>query len=433
MNSPIQPAPNALDRTLSFGQKISLYRRAAGHTQLSLATAIGRVTAGAISNWECRGQVPEPETLALVAAELAPEWCPLEQFLTYLTPVGQATLPREELDSWIAGFDHLIAHGRIAELTSEVSLMYTSFGGHRPLDRRMHDRLSRIFLEHKRYQDAIREVNLAEELRTQTDPVNWARVHRGLLAQVELGQIVECASWLDANDELLDNPEFAGLAGRVYLALADEAEEPHPRLADALKAYTRAFKASGRTSYYMGSQAALVAFRLQVADGAPLASEVLSLCLREDSFWARGTAAVMELALGHVDAAAHHFQVAMEKPHAPREEASVLRGLEKCAEWTGHTRDTVARVTSNDSAAPLADLNESLARHVHNAWMKTKLEAGWTHGETLDAEKRHHPSLVRYEILPESEKDIDRDVVRAVLAGLEELDFTVSPRTNPSR
>ena len=56
----------------------------------------------------------------------------------------------------------------------------------------------------------------------------------------------------------------------------------------------------------------------------------------------------------------------------------------------------------------LAPLVESLAENVHDTWAKGRLDAGWTWGPVRDDAKRHHPCLVPYSDLPESEKAYDR-------------------------
>ena len=46
---------------------------------------------------------------------------------------------------------------------------------------------------------------------------------------------------------------------------------------------------------------------------------------------------------------------------------------------------------------------EDLARNNHEVWASSRISEGWRYGPGLDREKREHPSLVPYELLPESE------------------------------
>lgn len=70
-----------------------------------------------------------------------------------------------------------------------------------------------------------------------------------------------------------------------------------------------------------------------------------------------------------------------------------------------------------DPPAPLtiesAEL-ELLARQEHERWRRDLEGAGWTHGRERDPERRTHPMLVDWELLPESEREKDRQAVRAI-------------------
>lgn len=58
--------------------------------------------------------------------------------------------------------------------------------------------------------------------------------------------------------------------------------------------------------------------------------------------------------------------------------------------------------------AELGPLVELMAENVHDVWMKTRLEQGWTYGEERNDLLKTHPCLVPYDELPESEKIYDR-------------------------
>src|ERR1051325_10325304 len=66
----------------------------------------------------------------------------------------------------------------------------------------------------------------------------------------------------------------------------------------------------------------------------------------------------------------------------------------------------------------LESLIETLAAKVHQSWMEERRTAGWTYGEQRDDRLKHTPCLVTYDALPESEKDVDRRVVRTVVQAL---------------
>ena len=70
---------------------------------------------------------------------------------------------------------------------------------------------------------------------------------------------------------------------------------------------------------------------------------------------------------------------------------------------------------SDDPARPRAPLPEDLelmAEAEHNGWMAHRIQAGWSWAATRDDAAKHHPSMLPYKQLPESEKEKDRDNVR---------------------
>lgn len=54
---------------------------------------------------------------------------------------------------------------------------------------------------------------------------------------------------------------------------------------------------------------------------------------------------------------------------------------------------------------------EAIAKNIHETWARQRAQAGWTYGGVHDYEAKKHPSMVEYEELPESEKDMDRATV----------------------
>ncbi len=54
-------------------------------------------------------------------------------------------------------------------------------------------------------------------------------------------------------------------------------------------------------------------------------------------------------------------------------------------------------------------LAEQMAENVHEIWATTRIEQGWTYGPERNDALKHHPCLVPYSELPESEKVYDRN------------------------
>ena len=56
----------------------------------------------------------------------------------------------------------------------------------------------------------------------------------------------------------------------------------------------------------------------------------------------------------------------------------------------------------------LGELTEQIAENVHEVWAAARMAEGWVWGEKRDDKLKHHPCLVPYDQLPESEKEYDR-------------------------
>lgn len=70
-----------------------------------------------------------------------------------------------------------------------------------------------------------------------------------------------------------------------------------------------------------------------------------------------------------------------------------------------------------------SDQIEMLSEKEHERWMMERERSGWTYGSPRDDSRKHHPSIVPWDCLSESEKEKDREVTRALpklieLAGL---------------
>lgn len=74
----------------------------------------------------------------------------------------------------------------------------------------------------------------------------------------------------------------------------------------------------------------------------------------------------------------------------------------------------------------LNDLVERLARNVHEVWAQGRLQDGWSYGEERDDDLKHHPCMVPYEELSESEKDYDRHTALETLRFIIDSGFKIS-------
>lgn len=76
-------------------------------------------------------------------------------------------------------------------------------------------------------------------------------------------------------------------------------------------------------------------------------------------------------------------------------------------------------------------LTELLARNAHENWARQRFARGWVHGARRDDVRKEHPCLVPYERLPESEKDLDRDMALQTVKALIALGFVVKKKNAP--
>ena len=73
----------------------------------------------------------------------------------------------------------------------------------------------------------------------------------------------------------------------------------------------------------------------------------------------------------------------------------------------------------------LHPLLEAMAKNVHEVWAQTRIAQGWTYGAERNDALKHHPCLVPYEELPESEKEYDRNTSVETLKLILKLGFEI--------
>ena len=70
-------------------------------------------------------------------------------------------------------------------------------------------------------------------------------------------------------------------------------------------------------------------------------------------------------------------------------------------------------------------LAEEIAKNVHEVWSEGRMKDGWTYGEERDDARKHHPCLVPYENLTETEKEYDRNTSQETLKLIMKLGFRI--------
>jgi hypothetical protein len=54
---------------------------------------------------------------------------------------------------------------------------------------------------------------------------------------------------------------------------------------------------------------------------------------------------------------------------------------------------------------------ERLAKTEHRRWMAQRRQAGWIYAAVRDNRRKHHPMIIKWEKLPEPERDKDRNAI----------------------
>lgn len=73
----------------------------------------------------------------------------------------------------------------------------------------------------------------------------------------------------------------------------------------------------------------------------------------------------------------------------------------------------------------LAALAELIAKNVHEVWSAGRIKDGWTYGEVRNDTLKHHPCLIPYEELSETEKEYDRHTSQETLKLIMKLGFKI--------
>ena len=74
----------------------------------------------------------------------------------------------------------------------------------------------------------------------------------------------------------------------------------------------------------------------------------------------------------------------------------------------------------------IMELCEKLSKNTHEVWSKNRINDGWVYGEKRDDAQKHHPCLVPYEELPESEKEYDRQTSLETLKLIVKLGYKLT-------
>lgn len=78
-----------------------------------------------------------------------------------------------------------------------------------------------------------------------------------------------------------------------------------------------------------------------------------------------------------------------------------------------------------DLDCDLEELTEAIAENAHDIWARARMNEGWTYGPVRDDKLKHHPDLVPYSQLPDSEKEYDRIMAMNTLRLVRRLGYDI--------
>ena len=73
----------------------------------------------------------------------------------------------------------------------------------------------------------------------------------------------------------------------------------------------------------------------------------------------------------------------------------------------------------------LEQLVEKMALNVHEVWAAGRIADGWTWGPVRNDRLKHHPCLIPYEELPDSEREYDRHTAVETLKLILSLGYSI--------
>jgi RyR domain-containing protein len=81
-------------------------------------------------------------------------------------------------------------------------------------------------------------------------------------------------------------------------------------------------------------------------------------------------------------------------------------------------------------SADVVRLTEYLSRNAHEVWARQRMAEGWRWGPKRDDARKEHPSLVPYEQLSETDKDLDRQTAMETLKVITALGYKIEKPQN---
>ena len=73
----------------------------------------------------------------------------------------------------------------------------------------------------------------------------------------------------------------------------------------------------------------------------------------------------------------------------------------------------------------LQPLVEVMAENVHDQWAESRIKEGWTYGVERSDKLKTNPCLVPYHLLPDNEKEYDRNTAISTILMIMKLGYSI--------
>lgn len=103
----------------------------------------------------------------------------------------------------------------------------------------------------------------------------------------------------------------------------------------------------------------------------------------------------------------------------------MIQVLQSVEEYEPHPID-VDRIPLDGN---LEELQEAIAENAHDVWAEARIKEGWSYGKERNDATKHHPDLVPYTALPDSEKEFDRIMAFKTIKLVKKLGYDIVKRT----
>lgn len=76
----------------------------------------------------------------------------------------------------------------------------------------------------------------------------------------------------------------------------------------------------------------------------------------------------------------------------------------------------------------LFELREAIAENAHEVWARARKDEGWSYGPKRNDAKKLHPDMLPYSLLPESEKEYDRQMAMSTIKLVKKLGWELKKK-----